>query len=182
MNKYPGTRETMTVSGFFHQQQQAEAVLAACLQRGIPRDFVDLALSEQAASRFTALKPGKNTDNWFAWTGKGALAGLLISALFTLGIIMVKGYEISNQMAMVQLLGPDIGIMVGAILGALYGWLHESDTNRLMQRAVGRDDAMLLLVYMQPPEEASQLQKIFSQHGGLDIRIEPNLPGQTVTA
>lgn len=173
MNIQQKKRESLTVSGFFQQPQQVDKVLAACLQRGIPRDLIDLALSEQAAARFTALKPGRNTDNWFAWTGRGALAGLLISAVLTLGIILTMEYEVSERMAVIQLLGPDIGIVVGAVLGAIYGWLHESETNALMQRAAERDDAMLLLVYMQPPDEAAQVADIFSTHGGQGVLAEP---------
>ncbi|MCB5186636.1 hypothetical protein LG200_01305 [Methylobacillus caricis] len=166
-------KESLAVSGFFLEQRQIDEVLSACLQRGIPRDLIDVALSEQAAPKFTQLKARKNTDSWFAWTGKGALIGLLSSALLSLGIILTKGYEVTNQLALVQLLGPDIGIILGATFGALYGWIRGNETNVLMQRATDREDAMLLLVYMQPPDEARQVEKIFSTCGGQAIISEP---------
>ncbi|MCB5191470.1 hypothetical protein LG198_12095 [Methylobacillus arboreus] len=169
MKPHAKLKESLTVSGFFTDQRQVDNVLSDCLRLGIPRDLIDVALSEEAAAKFPALKARKNTDSWFAWTGKGALAGLLISSALTLVIILLAGYEVTNSLALVQLLGPDIGIIVGAALGALYGWLRESDTNTLMQRATQRNDAMLLLVYLQPPEEAARIARIFTLHGGEEI-------------
>lgn len=175
MNHDLHKRELLTISGFFSEQKQVDAVLSLCLQRGIPRDLIGLALSEEAARRFGNLKAGRNTDNWFAWTGRGALIGLLTSALLTLGIILIHGYEVSKQLAFIQLLGPDIGVVLGATLGAVYGWLHEDETNLWMKRAADRDDAMLLLVYLQPGDEAARISEIFSRYGGQNILAEPML-------
>ncbi|ABE49699.1 MULTISPECIES: hypothetical protein [Methylobacillus] len=184
MKPHIGLKESFTVSGFFKQQDQVDTVLTECLRLGIPRDLIDVALSEGAAAKFPTLRAKKNTDSWFAWTGRGALAGLLISSALTLGIILLMGYEVTDQMALVQLLGPDIGIIVGAALGALYGWLRESDTNVVMQRALQRDDAMLLLVYLQPPEEAKRIEKILLRHGGEAVNSQPTelSPAEVVSA
>jgi hypothetical protein len=172
MNVHAGTSASLAVSGFFTQREQVDQALSACLGLGIPRDLIDVAISEKAASKFKQLKAKRNTDHWFAWTGRGALIGLLISILLTLGIVMLKGYEISDSMALVQLLGPDIGIIVGAAIGAIYGWMIESDNNVLMQRADEREDAMLFLVYLQPQEEAEKIRQILADHGAESIVVE----------
>lgn len=184
MKSHARLKESFTVSGFFKQQGQVDSVLTECLRLGIPRDLIDVALSEEAAARFPSLRAKKNTDSWFAWTGRGALAGLLISSALTLAIILLAGYEVTEKMALVQLLGPDIGIIVGAALGALYGWLRDSDTNVVMQRALQRNDAMLLLVYLQPPEEAARIEQIFSRHGGEEVNSQPTAsnPAQAASA
>ncbi|MFL9609981.1 hypothetical protein ACKF11_07835 [Methylobacillus sp. Pita2] len=173
MKPHAALKESFTISGFFKQQGQVDNVLAECLRLGIPRDLIDVALSEKAAAKFSSLRAKKNTDSWFAWTGRGALAGLLISSALTMAIILLAGYEVTEKMAFVQLLGPDIGIIVGAALGALYGWLRDSDTNVVMQRALERDDAMLLLVYLQPPGEAARIEQIFGRHGGEEVSLQP---------
>jgi hypothetical protein len=165
MNVHHKAGPSLAISGFFTQPEQVDKALSACLSLGIPRDLIDVAISEKAADKYKQLKAKRNTDHWFAWTGRGALIGLLISIVLTLGIVSLKGYEISDSMALVQLLGPDIGIIVGAAIGALYGWFIESDNNVLMQRADERDDAMLFLVYLQPPSEAEKVRNILIQNG-----------------
>ena len=172
INANQGSRPSLAVSGFFTQRQQLDKALSACLSLGIPRDLIDVAISEKAADKFKQLKAKRNTDHWFAWTGRGALIGLLISIIFSLGILLIKGYEISDSMAIVQLVGPDIGIIVGAVLGAIYGWFIESDNNVLMQRADERDDAMLFLVYLQPSGEAEKVRDILVDNGGESVVLQ----------
>lgn len=166
------TQPSFTVSAFFTVPNQVDHALSACLRLGIPRDLIDLAISEPAAAKYPQLKPGKNRDAWFAWTGKGALAGLLLSSLATLTIVLLQGFEVSSQAALVQLLGPDIGIVLGAVIGAVYGALKESKTNQLMLRSLEREDAMLLLVYMQPQEEAEKVSQVLTSHGGEAVQVE----------
>lgn len=172
INANQGSKPSLAVTGFFTQRQQVEKALSACLFLGIPRDLIDVAISEKAADKFKQLKAKRNNDHWFAWTGRGALIGLLISVVLSLGIVLFKGFEISDSMALVQLLGPDIGIIVGAAIGAIYGWLIESDNNGLMQRADERDDAMLFLVYLQPPSEAEKVRDILIENGGESVLVQ----------
>ncbi|HSI44262.1 MAG TPA: hypothetical protein VK949_07960 [Methylotenera sp.] len=172
LNARNASTVALTVSGFFKQISQVDNVLFKCLKLGIPRDLIDIAVSEKAATKFNQLKAKRNTDNWFAWTGRGALLGLLTSITLTLGLILLEGYDISNQLALIQLLGPDIGVIVGAFIGALYGWLKESDNNVLMQRAEQREDALLMLVYRQSPDMAEKIQQIFREQNAEAIEVE----------
>lgn len=164
--------ESFTISGFFAQEQAVENTMLACLHRGVPRDLIDVAVSEKAAPHFFGGRAATNRDGWFSWTGRGALAGLLISAVLSLVIVLLPGFNPSKLMAMVQLLGPDIGIIVGAALGALYGWLKPDDIKPQLLRARERNDAVLMLVHLQPRNEAETIRSIFAQLGGEAIRVE----------
>lgn len=169
------TPVSYTISGFFRDEAAVSAVLHACVHRGVPRDLIDVAVSETAAPHFYGGRARPNRDSWFSWTGRGALAGLIISATISLVIIMIPGFNMSEMMAIVQFLGPDIGVITGAFLGALYGWLKPGDIRPQFKRATLRSDAVLMLVHLQPEEEAKELQEIFRTQGGEDVMMEPDL-------
>lgn len=180
--KHMGTSERVentpasyTVSGFFRDEAAVNEVMHACVHRGVPRDLIDVAVSEAAAPHFFSGRARANRDAWFSWTGRGALAGLLISASFSLFLIMMPGFDTSNTMAFVQLMGPDIGIIVGAFLGALYGWLKPGDTKPQLRRATQRSDAALMLVHLQPEDEAEAIRSIFQAHRAEEILVEGDL-------
>lgn len=163
---------SFTVSAFFMSEEAISTSIKACLNRGVPRDLIDVALSTNAARIFYKGMAGPLRDSWFSWTGRGALVGLLISSAITLITILLFGYQASNQLAIIQLLGPDIGVIVGALLGAIYGWLKPGDIKPMMKRVLTRDDAALLLIHLQPYEEANHLKEILYQYGGQDTVLE----------
>ncbi len=164
--------ESFTVSAFFMSEQAIHHAMTACLHRGIPRDLIDVAVSSKAALKFYGGAAGPNRDGWFSWAGRGALAGLLLSSAVALVILLFAGYEASKPMAIIQLLGPDLGILIGAAFGALYGWLKPGDARPQMQRALSREDAALVLVHLQPAAEADEIGKLLQQHGGEHVLVE----------
>lgn len=162
-----------TVSGFFTDENAVHDSMWDCLRHGVPRDLMDVAVSRDASrhyfgGRYRTLQ----RDSWFSWAGRGALAGLLISAAITLIIVLLPGFTTSTSMAFVQLLGPDIGVMLGGALGALYGWFKPSDVQPQFRRAIERPDAALMLVHLQPKKEAEVIREIFARRGADAIEIE----------
>lgn len=180
--KHPGASEraenapaSFTVSGFFRSEAAVNAVMHACVHRGVPRDLIDVAVSQAASPNFYGGRARANRDSWFSWTGRGALAGLLISATLSLAIIMMPGFNDSYVMAIVQFLGPDIGVIAGAFLGAIYGWAKQGDVRPQFKRATLRSDAVLMLVHLQPEDEAQMIEQVFREQGAEDILVEPDL-------
>lgn len=166
-----------TVSGFFLQEESIEAALWECLRRGVPRDLIDVAVSEAASRRFYGGRTRHLRDSWFASAGRGALAGLLISALATLAIVLVPGFETPEPMAIVQFLGPDIGVILGGAIGGLYGWMKPADPAPPLYRALARDDAALMLVHLQPQGEAEAIRDLLQRHGAQDVELRPATSG-----
>jgi hypothetical protein len=164
-----------TISGFFRSEQTVNEIMHECVHRGVPRDLIDVAVSAAAAPHFFGGRARASRDSWFSWTGRGALAGLIISAVLTLIIVLLPGWDTSRPMAIVQLMGPDIGVITGAFLGALYGWLKPGDIKQQLRRAATRSDAVLMLVHLQPEDEADVIHQIFAARGGEDILVEPDL-------
>lgn len=162
-----------TVSGFFTDESAVHDSMWDCLRRGVPRDLMDVAVSRGAAGRyFGGRYRTSQRDSWFSWAGRGALAGLLISAAVTLIIVMLPGFNTSTSMAFVQLLGPDIGVILGGALGGLYGWFKPSDVQPQFRRALERPDAALMLVHLQPKQEAEAIREILARRGAEAIKIE----------
>lgn len=173
---------SLAVSGFFDNEQAIEQVLHGCLQRGIPRDLIEVAVSPAAAPRFFGGKSGKPRDSWFSWAGRGALTGLLLTAAVSLVIVMLPGYETSQTMAVVQLLGPDIGVIAGAAMGALYGMLRPVTISPQLQRVNDRHDSALMLVHLLTPQEASMVESLFKAHGASQVEAEQDRLTTTATA
>ena len=163
---------SFTISGFFQSEQAIEQAMRDCLRRGVPRDLIDVAVSPGAAGRFYGGRASVNRDSWFSWTGRGALIGLIVSALLSLAIILMPGYDTSPIMAYVPLLGPDIGILIGAAIGAIYGLVKPGDVKPQMLRALQRDDAALLLIHLQPEQEAAEIEQIFVRYGAEHVEVE----------
>lgn len=162
-----------TVSGFFTEESAVHDSMWDCLRRGVPRDLMDVAVSGSSTRRyFGGRYRNLQRDSWFSWAGRGALAGLLLSAAVTLVIVMLPGFNASTSMAFVQLLGPDIGVILGGALGALYGWFKPSDIRPQFRRVLERPDAALMLVHLQPKQEAEAIREIFARRGADGIEIE----------
>lgn len=165
-------KETFTVSGFFGSEQAVHDALWDCLRLGVPRDLIDVALSPAAARRFYPRGSRGGRDRWFSTAGRGALLGLVLSALLSLGVVLIPGYNAPEWMSVVQLLGPDIAILLGGALGAVYGWLKPVRVKPQLLRARERDDAILLLVHLQPRDESRAVEHAFSRRGGEQVKTE----------
>lgn len=163
---------SFTVSGFFHDEHKVNEAVWECLRLGVPRDLIDVAVSQGAAQRFFGGSARTYRDGWFSWTGRGALTGLLLSAALTLGIVLFSGANTSGAVAIIQFLGPDIGVILGGALGALYGWLRTTDVKPQLRRALERADAMLMLVHLQPQAEVDNIERIFNLHGAESVQVE----------
>lgn len=176
-NERKQAEPSYTISGFFSHEESIEAALWECLHRGVPRDLIDVAVSEAASRRFYGGRTRHLRDSWFASAGRGALAGLLISALATLAIVLVPGFETPEPMAIVQFLGPDIGVILGGLIGGLYGWMKPADPAPPLYRALARDDAALMLVHLQPQGEAEAIRDVLQRNGGQQVELSSATSG-----
>lgn len=170
--------QTYTVSAFFEAEQAVEDVIQRLVEQGVPRDLIDVVVSRQAMNKFFPGKARPYRDSVFSFAGRGALTGLLSMAIVTLVITFTPGYEPAGLMAHVQLAGPNVGTIVGATLGALYGLMRKSHPKPQHYRALERDDALLLLVHLQDRPHAEALSPLLTRHGASDVRLE----GDNLTA
>lgn len=166
-------RHTFTVSAFFETEAAVNRAVTQLVNQGIPRDLIDVALAARARERFFAGQGQPYRDSIFSFAGRGALAGLVLAAAFTIGLTLMPGFESPGLLAYVQLLGPNIGVMMGGALGGLYGLLRRSHPKPEHYRALERD-IPLLLVHLRPPPEAERIAAQLHQWGGIEPRMTPD--------
>lgn len=168
-------RETYTVSAFFDSEERATRAMMALLNQGIPRSLIDVAVSEAANRRFFHGRGRKYHDSTFSFAGRGALIGLLISAAFTLAITILPGFPEPGVLAIVQLFGPNVGVVTGGAFGALWALLRRAHPSRHYYRALERE-ALLLLVQLRPKEEVAHITELLSRLGGQEVLAVSDSP------
>src|SRR5690606_8526636 len=173
-----GRRETCTVSAFFDSEERAERAMMALLNEGIPRSLIDVAVSQSASRRFFPGRARRYRDSTFSFAGRGALIGLLVSAAFTLAITLLPGFTDPGLLAIVQLFGPNVGVVTGGALGALWALLRRAQPSRHYYRALEREALLLLLVQLRPKAEVPHLIELLARFGGKDARSEERRVGR----
>lgn len=168
--------QTYTISAFFQSEKVVEEVIKELVNQGIPRDLIDVVVSKKAMQRFFGGRARPYRDSIFSFAGRGALSGLIISAIISLAITLIPNYQPSGTMAHVQLAGPNVGTILGATLGALYGLVRKPRPKPQHYRALERDDALLLLVHLQRTASAEHLALMLHQRGAIDPRLELDSP------
>lgn len=168
-------RATYTISAFFPSKEAATRAMMALVSEAIPRSLIDVAVSPQANVRFFAGRGRRFRNSTFSFAGRGALIGLLVAATFTIALTLSAGLPEPGPLALVQLFGPNIGVVVGGAFGALWALLRRVHPSRHHYRALERD-AILLIVQLRPEEEVDRLEKILLQAGGEDIQATPDSP------
>lgn len=168
-------RETYTISAFFDSEERAQRAMMALLNEGIPRSLIDVAVSAAASRRFFPGRARPYRDSTFSFAGRGALIGLLVSAAFTLAITLLPGFPDPGLLAVVQLFGPNVGVVTGGALGALWALLRRTRPSRHYYRALERE-ALLLLVQLRPKEEVPLLEALLSRLGGRDVLAALDTP------
>ena len=171
--EYPAHRDTYTVSVFFDSEQAVKQAVAELVHQGVPRDLIDVAMAERLKHRFFRGAARPYRDSVFSYAGRGALLGLVLSATFTVGLNLLPGFQPPGLMSMVQLIGPDIGVVLGGALGAAYGLTRKSHPKLQHLRALDRD-AMLLLVHLRPRADADRLRDLLIRMGGSEPLLEPD--------
>lgn len=86
--------------------------------------------------------------------------------------IVKPGWESPGTTAIVQLLGPNIGAVGGATLGALFGAFRRRRPRRAYARAAENASAILLVVRTQSRSEVAPIEQVLTASGGRDIRVE----------
>ena len=167
-----GLLEPIVVTALYDTREGVEAVVRRLRDAGVPRDLIEIVVSRGAAERFYPGSARLTGRDVFRYAGIGGLTGLIVSALVSLGILALPGQAAPGITAIVQLLGPDIGAVGGALAGAVYGAFRRRRPNRRHARAAEIPSAILLSVRTRTEEEALALEQVLAGGGGREIRIE----------
>lgn len=106
------------VWAYFDTPAQITALLPALAQHGIPRDLIDVVVSEQGARTLYAGRRLALRPIW-RFASIGGLLGLLGGAFVTVVLIARPGFADAGPLAYALLFTPMITVAVGVTLGML---------------------------------------------------------------
>ena len=164
--------EPLTVTALFDSAAGVDAALDALYTAGMPRDLIDVVVSPEAAAHFRGgfvRGPGRET---FRFAGIGGLTGLVLGAAISLVMVAWPGLDAPGGQAIAQLLGPNVGLVAGAALGACAGFfLHRSPDKRHARAAVAAG-AIVMAVATRSRAEGVLIAQLLTERGGRDARFE----------
>ena len=87
-------------------------------------------------------------------------------------MVALPGFHDPGTMAFVQLLGPNLATVSGAIIGAAVGFFVHRTTEYRHSRAAESPESIVMAVTARSVDEAGVLEKLMTQYGGKAPRIE----------
>jgi hypothetical protein len=170
-------REPVDVTALFDETAAVDRALDALYTAGTPRDLIEVVVSREAARRFYQGASGREAPRGFrretwSWAGAGALLGFIGGVLISLVMVAWPGIDAPGGLALVQLLGPNVGTMAGAAIGAILGALRRQRPQPRHARAAEASGAIVVAVSARSDEEAALLGQLLASLGGRDVRLE----------
>ena len=160
-----------TISAYMASPEATESAVEVLMAAGIPRDLIEVVVSPKGDEHYYRGRARRLGTLALPYAGVGGLIGLLASIVLSLQILVLPGFNLPERLARVQLLGPNVGAVAGAILGGLIGALRRRMPKGVYARACERD-AILLVVFDRPRAEASIVARLLEELGAEDVRIE----------
>lgn len=164
--------EAHAVSALFDDPARVDAALRALVHAGLPRDLVDVVVTEEAARRFYPGRARPLGRDAIRYAGAGGLIGLIVGATLSLAIIALPGLAAPGLTAIVQLLGPNLATVSGAVVGALIGLLTRRRAEPRHARVVEAPASIVMVVTVRTEEEADRVSRLLVENGGRDPRRE----------
>ena len=164
--------EPLTVTALFDSAAGVDAALDALYNAGMPRDLIDVVVSPEAAAHFRGgfvRGPGRET---FRFAGIGGLTGLLLGATISLVMVAWPGLDAPGGQAIAQLLGPNVGLVAGAALGACAGFFLHRSPDKRHARAAEAAGAIVVAVATRSQAEGVLIARLLTERGGRDARLE----------
>jgi hypothetical protein len=160
------------VSAIFVDRATAERAIPRLTADGVPRDLVEVVVSAEAARHFYAGVRPANSRETVRYAGIGGLVGLLVSVVVSLAMISLQDFAAPGATAVVQLLGPNMGAVAGAALGALFGLFRRRAPEWRHRRAAEAAGEVVVVVRARDERHVAAVVRLLAAAGGVNPRIE----------
>jgi hypothetical protein len=160
----------IVVSGFFSREEDVLQAMIDVLASGIPRDLIEIAVSKEAAALFSKRVRTRRPSYRAANAGRGALIGLITFALISAALI-VSGAEWKGQLlTWIMLLGPNVGVVLGAVWGFLFVPPKARGVPTWLQR-VREEKGILFVVRTKSEREAQDVAHDLASRGATSVKL-----------
>ncbi len=170
MDRLRGTQTS--VRGLFDRPEDVEAVLRQLTAAGVPRDLVEIVVSRQAATRFYGGAVPVTGRQGLRYAAIGGFAGLVGGAGLSLVVIALPGFATTRELALVQLIGPNVAAILGAAVGAVVGAFVPRRPAALHVRAAQAPSSILVVVRIPDARQQGVLARLLTEAGGHDVVVE----------
>lgn len=160
----------VSVSGFFDAEDKVErALLELTSTHGVPRDLVEVLVSRRASRRFYGARALALGSQSFRFGAAGAIIGMLFASLLSFELVLFPGRDLPGVLPLVQLLGPNMGLVLGALAGALVGLFVKKRPRGPYRRVLERDE-ILVVVHGRGASEARAIEEALERTGATAVR------------
>ncbi|MBC7542293.1 MAG: hypothetical protein H7338_06145 [Candidatus Sericytochromatia bacterium] len=159
------------VSIAFAHRETVEQAIETLMAHGIARDRIEVITDPETAAREFAGLVRRVPFQVLGDAARGGLVGLIASATLSLVIVALSGADAPWALSIVQLLGPNVGTLGGALIGAVVGWFRHRQPSDLYCR-VRQTGGILMLVHTRNTVEADRVLAVLGQMGGRDGIME----------
>ncbi len=167
-----GRSKRIAVTGLFDTAEAVQGALEELVAAGLPRDLIEVVASPEAVERFYHGRALRSARDTFRWAGVGAIVGLLVGAAVSLALVALPGFRPPGLMAWVQLVGPNLATVTGAVLGAVYGWFRRRRPSPWHARLRDGDGRILVAAFAHGEPEVEVVVRILGDAGGAEVRTE----------
>lgn len=160
------------VSGFFRQEEPVRKTLMDLLSIGVPRDLIEVVIEESDVQKYFKGGRVRKLKQTSAVASKGALIGLILFSLVSAGLIVTASATNSDALTWIMLLGPNVGVMLGGLLGLVWGSISSPKMPERHSR-LGEGEGILVIARSRSRTEAEQIKERIEQRGATAVALVP---------
>lgn len=147
---------TTPVFGYFTTPAEVRDVLRPLTRLGVPRDLIDVVVTQPAADRLYAGKHRAMRPLW-RFASIGGLLGLGGGTLIAFVLIAWPGFASAGPFAYALLFTPMITVVVGAVIGMIISFITKRRPSDWRLRIPPPDNDEILVVVRARGEEQIRL-------------------------
>lgn len=159
------------VYAFFPTTTAVTEVLPPLAHLGVPRDFIDVVVTESGAERMYSGKRRAMRPLW-RFASIGGILGLGGGALVAFALIASPGFAEAGPFAYALLFAPMITTVVGASIGVIMSFVAKRKPSDWRLRIPPPDNNEILVVVRARGEEQVGLAlQVLLDHGGMGAQV-----------
>lgn len=162
---------TTPVYAFYPTPADVRNVLPNLAHLGVPRDLIDVVVTESAAERMYSGKKRAMRPLW-RFASLGGVLGLGGGALVAFVLIAWPGFAAAGPFAYALLFTPMITTFVGALIGVIVSFLTKRKPSDWRLRIPPPDNnEILVVVRARGEEQVSLVLQVLRSQGGTDAQV-----------